>query len=472
MSSIVIAGDTSGSVTLQAPAVSGTTTLTLPTTSGTLQTSGAGFTTNGVAYASSTSALTTGSALTFNGTSLTNSGNYISSASVGRITKSTTTGRNVFTGGVTGGTTDGAYVLTEGYDYGGTAAGGAIQLVTAGASSPIQFLINGSEQMRLTSTGLGIGTSSPAYKLHAVKTGGGIVGRFDNADGITDVYGYGLEITRSVAYIKGSSELQLGGANGYSDLVIKSSGNVGIGTSSINSQAKLEVAFNQNLSTLGQSRRLILNDLRGGANERTEIGFGYVGTTQPVVIGYQTTDTASNTKGILYFATRDVTTATEPVERARFPTAGGFQVAGSVSVGGVAPTTSGYGITFPATQSASSDANTLDDYEEGSFTPSVSATGVTAYSIRNGKYTKIGQVVVLNIQIQVQTSSGGTGTFAISNAPFTQSGYQATASARESGLGTGFLNSVWMEANSTNIYIEGAQLSASYGYAFTIVYQV
>jgi hypothetical protein len=39
MSSIVIAGNTSGSVTLDAPAVSGTTTLTLPATSGTVLTS-------------------------------------------------------------------------------------------------------------------------------------------------------------------------------------------------------------------------------------------------------------------------------------------------------------------------------------------------------------------------------------------------------------------------------------------------
>jgi hypothetical protein len=39
MASIVVAGDTSGTVTLTAPAVSGTTTLTLPTTSGTVLTS-------------------------------------------------------------------------------------------------------------------------------------------------------------------------------------------------------------------------------------------------------------------------------------------------------------------------------------------------------------------------------------------------------------------------------------------------
>jgi hypothetical protein len=37
----------------------------------------------------------------------------------------------------------------------------------------------------------------------------------------------------------------------------------------------------------------------------------------------------------------------------------------TVGVGGATPAASGAGITFPATQSASTDANTLDDYEEG-----------------------------------------------------------------------------------------------------------
>jgi len=40
MSSIIVAGDVSGSVTLQAPSAAGTTTLTLPTTSGTFITTG------------------------------------------------------------------------------------------------------------------------------------------------------------------------------------------------------------------------------------------------------------------------------------------------------------------------------------------------------------------------------------------------------------------------------------------------
>jgi hypothetical protein len=69
MASIVLAGATSGSTTIQ-PTDAVTVTVTLPASGGTLQTSGAGFTTNGVAYATSTSALATGSGLIFDGTNL------------------------------------------------------------------------------------------------------------------------------------------------------------------------------------------------------------------------------------------------------------------------------------------------------------------------------------------------------------------------------------------------------------------
>ena len=50
MSKLVLNGDTSGSVTLDAPAVSGTTTLTLPTTSGTVLTTGSTFGGTGPAF--------------------------------------------------------------------------------------------------------------------------------------------------------------------------------------------------------------------------------------------------------------------------------------------------------------------------------------------------------------------------------------------------------------------------------------
>jgi hypothetical protein len=71
----------------------------------------------------------------------------------------------------------------------------------------------------------------------------------------------------------------------------------------------------------------------------------------------------------------------------------------TVGVGGATPANTGAGITFPATQSASSDANTLDDYEEGTWT--VTLSGSISGSTTNGFsgfYTKIGNLVYARIQ--------------------------------------------------------------------------
>ena len=77
-----------------------------------------------------------------------------------------------------------------------------------------------------------------------------------------------------------------------------------------------------------------------------------------------------------------------------------LQVATTIGVGAT-PATSGAGISFPANQSASSDANTLDDYEEGTWTPSWTG-GITS---SNTTYTKIGRVVYVSGQI---TATGAT----------------------------------------------------------------
>ena len=75
----------------------------------------------------------------------------------------------------------------------------------------------------------------------------------------------------------------------------------------------------------------------------------------------------------------------------------------TIGVGNATPSASGSGITFPATQSASSDANTLDDYEEGTWTPTLGAGSLT---ITNATYTKIGVQVTLffTVALPVQVS--------------------------------------------------------------------
>ena len=80
---------------------------------------------------------------------------------------------------------------------------------------------------------------------------------------------------------------------------------------------------------------------------------------------------------------------------------------GTVVVTGTTPSLNG--IAFPATQSASADANTLDDYEEGTWTPTAigsSTAGSTTYTARNGTYTKIGNQVTATGYLAVTAMTG------------------------------------------------------------------
>ncbi|MFQ5880561.1 MAG: hypothetical protein ACE5IZ_10365, partial [Dehalococcoidia bacterium] len=79
-------------------------------------------------------------------------------------------------------------------------------------------------------------------------------------------------------------------------------------------------------------------------------------------------------------------------------------------------------VAFPATQSASANANTLDDYEEGTWTPAITfggnAVGVT-YSGQEARYTKIGRLVTIDCQMTLSSKGSSTGAALITGLPFT-----------------------------------------------------
>jgi len=94
---------------------------------------------------------------------------------------------------------------------------------------------------------------------------------------------------------------------------------------------------------------------------------------------------------------------------------------GTLVVTGTTPTLNG--ITFPATQVPSADANTLDDYEEGTWTPVYTTAGggeSVTYDIQSAKYTKIGNCVYFQFIIRTDVFSGGSGGIRVS-LPFTAS---------------------------------------------------
>jgi hypothetical protein len=98
---------------------------------------------------------------------------------------------------------------------------------------------------------------------------------------------------------------------------------------------------------------------------------------------------------------------------------------------------SGTGITFPATQSASSNANTLDDYEEGTWTPGLESAGGSLTTVVNGTgyYTKVGNVVTITCKPVITTNGTGSSYLRITGLPFSvwsNTQYFAGAS-RESG---------------------------------------
>jgi hypothetical protein len=79
-------------------------------------------------------------------------------------------------------------------------------------------------------------------------------------------------------------------------------------------------------------------------------------------------------------------------------------------------------IAFPATQNPSANANTLDDYEEGTWTPAVSfgngTTGIT-YGTRTATYTKVGRYVFAGFRISLTSKGTSTGAWRVTGLPFT-----------------------------------------------------
>jgi len=92
---------------------------------------------------------------------------------------------------------------------------------------------------------------------------------------------------------------------------------------------------------------------------------------------------------------------------------------GTVVVTGTTPTLNG--ITFPATAVPSADANTLDDYEEGTWTPTYGAqvsNPTVTYNTQAGRYIKIGKMVWFSIVLSTNSFSGGSGSMVIDGWPF------------------------------------------------------
>lgn len=114
-------------------------------------------------------------------------------------------------------------------------------------------------------------------------------------------------------------------------------------------------------------------------------------------------------------------------------------------------------IAFPATQVASADANTLDDYEEGSFTPGLTfgggSTGI-AYTTNVGTYTKVGNIVHFRLQVLLSSKGSSTGSVRVTGMPFTSSSAITTQSLWANTLSFADRLQTRLDGASTSMRIE------------------
>ena len=164
-----------------------------------------------------------------------------------------------------------------------------------------------------------------------------------------------------------------------------------------------------------------------------------------------------------------------------------------LDAGNLIPAVAGKGVNFTAnTPAAGMTSQLLNWYEEGTWTPALSASGATfGYDAQLGRYTRTGNVVVVQGRIALNNASGGSGAVTLTGLPFTSaatmSGYavgQQGIIGRAASFAGDFPSTLEVNSSSTtaNIYYRAASNSGSVqldfsdvgsaaDFLFTIVYQ-
>lgn len=305
---------------------------------------------------------------------------------------------------------------------------------TTGSYLPIRFFTSGTERLRITAAGLvGIGTTAPGKTLDVNGESRSTVATTVNNSAAWytagDPGGYlylgnGIGNPASIESYAPSSrssatELALrfktvgAGGSAATAMTIDSSQRVGIGTTSPS----------EALTVAGNIRANNTNAAIGayGVNSSSpQFILGNSAGTAHYLI-YETVDGSGNRGALSIY---DAVAATS---RLTVDTSGRLLVGTSTANTSGAKLQTVDGITFPATQVASADPNTLDDYEEGTWTPTwgtqINApNGATGLTVVNANYTKIGTLVHVRATIALV---GASGTFAanttiiIAGLPFT-----------------------------------------------------
>jgi hypothetical protein len=383
------------------------------------------------------------------------------------------------------------------------------------AADTIAFSEGGAEAMRIDSSGrVGIGTSSPSEKLVVERSGAGNVVRFTDGTYGVDVAVTSTGGSLQTGNINQTLDFKVYG-NGYMGFYtsgtsermrILSGGNVGIGTTtpdatlSVNGVASFgdgtallpsianfgdlntgmwfpdadTIAFSEGgveAMRIDSSGRLLINTTSTilDGSEKFAVDGGHASfqfSNTPLLVNKTGTDgsivsfrkdgTVVGNIGVInsdnlyisgYTAHAGIQFGSETVA----PMSAGVATNNTIDLGGSGNAYRdlylGGGLYVGGTVAA----NKLDDYEEGTWTPTLTGAGsnpTVSYSTQLGKYTKIGNAVTVYFQCFTSSVSGGSGRLRISGLPFTSN------SDNKSGAALGYFSFVNLNAGYTRFGLE------------------
>jgi hypothetical protein len=344
------------------------------------------------------------------------------------------------------------------------ANGGTSASLTVGANNNLILKTGATltERMRIDSSGnVGIGSSSPSGKLE-VRTGGGVA-YFTRTAGDTGV------INPAIALATSSTNTRIG-ASGELQFLVGA-----VGTAAISQSEAMRIDSSQNVlvgkTTTAGAFNTVGTELRStGLVQSTVDGSKCIDlnrlTSDGDIIGFSKAGTSVGSIG-----TDGTTTYVAGASKAL--KLGATQFIPRTNTDGNADNTVDLGASLHRFKDlylsggvylgGTGSANKLDDYEEGTWTPTCVCSGQTITTTQAiGKYTKIGRIVHAECAIIINTVSGtASGATTITGLPFTNDG------DNYSGMGAlnyndGFVNTLYASwIQSTTAFMRSGTRSQS-----------
>jgi hypothetical protein len=291
------------------------------------------------------------------------------------------------------------------------------------------FTVGNTERMRITSAGnVGIGTTAPAARLEVTTAAQGTDGlmvrgpgawswlRPDSSSGANN----GLVQPGDSALIFSAGTIDTGAlaigpwATGAAGMRITSAGNVGIGTPSPASRLEVVAAGGQAINAIsnggaGSVNYALMGQANGAGGANTGVYVTAANAAENYGVRIVSPPAGANNYALYADATANSYLAgnlglgtTSPAMR--------LDVSGAIRAS--------TGILFGTDTAA---ANTLSDYEQGTWTPAFSAASAApSYTLVafSARYTKIGRMVFVDCSIQASNFSGGSGQMRVTGLPF------------------------------------------------------